>query len=433
MAAASEITSTITTWTQPAAPPGTGSVPGGIVVIFTSVPGETTLKQVSSFTTVLEPDTSTVSSITSSSSGSTTNTPSTSNASISASQTTSNRPSNPTSSPPTTSTPPASPANPSLSNGATAGIAVGCAAIGLILGLIVGFLIFRRRRSRQSKAKYHAVELDGQEKPLRYPLSADKLQLDQFLLNPTPDAEISTELHSLAQLLQQHVEDHYHTSPVFQDVEALSVALVQLGLDQSGTMPASKLASLTQDPKSRYHAIQHIIARVTFSSVSFDTEPPISLLPKPVSSFVSMIPITENHRGNPEAIKAALTRWRQLSAFLLHPSRSDRTPLIPAEDASTHQAQQLALALNTFLGPFVKGDREDRFEQENHLREVMVECATFGYLIFSQPSEYRFRFEVGARPNYIVTFPGLDRIRDEEGNRYPPSTQPVVAPIVESI
>ncbi|KAK6949801.1 hypothetical protein Daesc_008122 [Daldinia eschscholtzii] len=97
-----------------------------------------------------------------------------------------------------------------------------------------------------------------------------------------------------------------------------------------------------------------------------------------MSLFASAIPATENFRGNPEAVDVAFTRWRQLSAFLLNPSRSDRTPLVPSEDASTHQAQRLAETLNVFLEPFVTGDRDDRYEQENHLREVIVECATFG-------------------------------------------------------
>lgn len=258
------------------------------VDVSTLLAAQTTLTWIHHEIITLPSQTSTTSSSSSSSSSSR----SSANSSAAQTRPTSPLPTNATHSPEAT--------NPGLSSGATAGIAIGSAAVGLILGLIAGFLIFRRRRDRKSGAHYQSVGLDSQEKPLRDPLSADKLRLDQFLLDPTPDAEIGTELGSLAQLLQQHVEGHYHTLPVFQDVEALSTALVQLGLGQGGTMPANRLASLTLDPKSRYHAIQHIIARVTFSSVSFDTVSPISLLPQPVSSFVSMVPATESHRGNPE-------------------------------------------------------------------------------------------------------------------------------------
>ncbi|KAI0105602.1 hypothetical protein F4776DRAFT_646923 [Hypoxylon sp. NC0597] len=328
--------------------------------------------------------------------------------------------------------------NHGLSGGAIAGIAIGCTVAGLVIGAIAGFFfLFRRQKPQGPKARSQVTSYNSLEKPLRSafssPFPTERLQLDHFLLDSSSDAEISSEMRSLSQLLQQHVENHYHMQPVSLGVDALSTALVRLGLDQNSTMSASRLASLAIDPNTRYKAIQHVIARVTFASVTLDGASPLSLLPEPISSFISLMPAAEGHRESAEAVDIALTRWRQLSAFLIHPIRSDRTPLAPSEDVSTHQAEQLAMSLNSFLEPFVAGDRQDRYEQENHLREVIVECVTFGYLLFSQPSEYRYRFEGGVRPNYIVVFPGLDRISDEEGYRYPSTAQPVVTPMVEMI
>ncbi|KAF3063544.1 hypothetical protein GL218_01801 [Daldinia childiae] len=342
--------------------------------------------------------------------------------------------------------------NSGLSSGTVAGIAIACAVAGLIMGIILGIFLFRQRRRQGSGDRSRGGEYDSQEKPLQSHISTDRLQLDQFLLDPTPDAEIRTELRSLSQLLQQHVENNYHSLPVSRNVDILSAELARLGVGQGDTLKADTLASLALNPRSRCSAIQHIIASVTFASVTLDAISPLSLLPQAVSSFASLIPATESFRGNSDgeqsslvndiantdtyviitAVNAAFTRWRQLSAFLLHPSRSDRTPLVPSEDVSTRQAQRLAEALNVFLEPFVAGDRDDRYEQENHLREVIVECATFGYLLFSQPSEYRFRFEDGMNANHIIVFPGVDRISDEDGHRYPSMIQPVVTPVVES-
>jgi hypothetical protein len=133
------------------------------------------------------------------------------------------------------------------------------------------------------------------------------------------------------------------------------------------------------------------------------------------------------------AVNTAFTKWRQLSAFLLHPNRSDRTPLIPSEDTNTQQAQQLTAALNGFLEPFVlANDRESRFEQENHLREVIVECAEFGYVLFSQPTEYKFRYDGDGRSNVIVVSPGLEKVTDETGRRYQ-SPHILAPPVVEGI
>lgn len=165
---------------------------------------------------------------------------------------------------------------------------------------------------------------------------------------------------------------------------------------------------------------------------------------------------------------------------MIRPNRGESlsiisSPLIPSEDVSTQQAQQLALELNRFLAPFVVADGEDedlenlsRYEQENDLREALVECATFSYLLFSQPCEYEFDFvsgegekeegleektktmkwrnsisrkEVGSGASRergkkkqntaaaVVVCPGLRRVRDEEGRRYP-SPQVLRGPVV---
>lgn len=126
----------------------------------------------------------------------------------------------------------------------------------------------------------------------------DKLELDQFLLDSTPDAEIRAELRSLNHLLQQHVESNYHLQSVSCSVDDLSQALLRLGLGQGGAMTTTKLASLSLDPTNRYNAIQHVISRVAFASIAFDEPSPFSLLPQPVFLFVSMIPAVESRRGN---------------------------------------------------------------------------------------------------------------------------------------
>ncbi|KAI8960399.1 hypothetical protein F5Y11DRAFT_268381 [Daldinia sp. FL1419] len=396
------------------------------VDVFTRAPGEPIFR----FTTELWNSFTTTSTGTSSSTTSSTSTSSTSSTSTTDSSSASSSRVSPTlihAAPSAESN-----NNSGLSAGAVAGIAIACAIAGLILGVLAGVFIFRQRKRRGSGDRSHEGEYDGQDKPLQSFVSTDRLQLDQFLIDPTPDAEIRTELRSLSQLLQQHVENNYHNMPVSRNVDALSAELVRLGVGQNDALPADRLASLALSPRSRYGAIQHIIASVAFASVTLDGNSPICLLPQPISSFVSLMPETENFRGNPDAVNIAFTRWRQLSAFLLHPSRSDRTPLAPSEDISTRQAQQLAEALNAFLEPFVAGDRDDRYEQENHLREVIVECVTLGYLLLSQPSEYRFRFEDSVKPNHIIVFPGVDRISDEDGHRHPSLVQAVASPVVES-
>jgi hypothetical protein len=94
------------------------------------------------------------------------------------------------------------------------------------------------------------------------------------------------------------------------------------------------------------------------------------------------------------------------------------------------QAQGLVVALNEILGPLAEPRRVK--EQEKHLYEVVLECAKFGYLLFSQPAEFRFVFESAATGGMLVVRPGLDKVSDEHGNRLGRSQvleQPTTVPV----
>lgn len=132
----------------------------------------------------------------------------------------------------------------------------------------------------------------------------------------------------------------------------------------------------------------------------------------------------------PAAFTSSLIRWRQLSVFLLNAKRSERGALQPDEIMLRAKAKELVTALNTFLEPFVP--KEGRSEQETHLLDVVVECAKFGYTVFSQPAEFLWQFkaekEVGT---YVVVCPGLDKISDNYGVSCQPAV--VVAPELHQI
>ncbi|KAI0405713.1 hypothetical protein F4802DRAFT_596982 [Xylaria palmicola] len=134
-----------------------------------------------------------------------------------------------------------------------------------------------------------------------------------------------------------------------------------------------------------------------------------------------------------EVTELALARWRHLSAFLLRPNKGEHTALVPSKNVSTQGVQELTLALNRFPEPFISRDREARHEQENDLREIIAEHATFGYILLSQPSDYRFRFDNRGTLDTIVVFPGLDKLIGKKGCRYRPLLPRIIAPVVESI
>ncbi|KAK6853860.1 hypothetical protein PG995_010672 [Apiospora arundinis] len=302
------------------------------------------------------------------------------------------------------------------------GIAIGCAIAGLLLGTLVAILLLRRRKRRSPQPEQvHMAYAPGKETDLPASMAGcDNVQLGQFLLSPKPDNEIVSNLRSLDALIRQHVENNYHLYPIQQSPKYLAQALTIVGLSDHSQMNPDDIARLMIDARTRVAALQHVITRFALQSTTLSPGPGglVSMLPPSVAAFLHNVPPTERHRGNAEAMSTAMIKWRQLSAFLLHPNRSDRTPLLPSEEGIAQQAQQLAKELNRFLEPFVVRGRELNYEQENHLSQVLVECARFGYLLFSQPAEYRFNYDSHGRRGGVVVCPGLERVADGEGRQY---------------
>lgn len=194
-----------------------------------------------------------------------------------------------------------------LSPGAVTGIAIGGVALGILLGTVIACILFRRKREQKPRAE-HVVPVqyrpEGKFLPkdkglLNVPVNYD-LQLDQFILDSRPDAEITTELRALGQLVQQHVENHYHFQPVQGNPNALASILASLGLEDQQPITLVDLASLALDHRTRSPALQHIISRVAFESTVLGGSTPISLLPTFTKELVDNLPPVESHRGNRE-------------------------------------------------------------------------------------------------------------------------------------
>ncbi|KAJ2899463.1 uncharacterized protein MKZ38_003020 [Zalerion maritima] len=304
-----------------------------------------------------------------------------------------------------------------LSVGAVAGAAVGGVVGGLLIGLLAAFFFFRRKKSQQAVVSYAAPE------PKPYgPTSTsatpppDNLQLNQFLALATPDNDLSSELHSLGDLTQMHVENNYHSRPVKASPTALAQALANLGIGSHGGLTADEVAALALDTRTRQTALQHVLAHVLFTSIDFSSKSRLTMLPAPIAAFLQSMPPVEKLGGNHDAMNLALSRWRTLAAFLLNPTRSNRNTLAPSETSITPQASGLVNALNSFLSPFVS----DNQQQSTHLQAVVLECTKFGYTLFSQPSDWKINLSATLQPGYrmAVVCAGLDKLTTNEGQPY---------------
>jgi hypothetical protein len=129
----------------------------------------------------------------------------------------------------------------------------------------------------------------------------------------------------------------------------------------------------------------------------------------------------------PAVTSFALNQWRALSAFLLHPARSQRTPLPTSSAAVTPQAAALSNALDTFLGYFVASDEGARSQQRSHLQAVIAETTKLGYVLLSQPSEWRFVHALSQNTGgrVAVVCAGLVKVTERDGTPYPVPKQVV--------
>lgn len=324
---------------------------------------------------------------------------------------------------------------------------------GLFIGFFSALLILWKRSKPLDELELEPIRPDKKSSescgltasPIQHASGPSVSELDQFLALPTSNKDLVSELRSLGHLIEQHVEDNYHLSPVSQTLGSLSEALADLGLtntSEKGVPGAFQLASMAVNPEKRHIALQHVIARFIFGSISVDSIRnsfgKFSLLPSSLTSVINHMAPCEKHLGsqkgqsapstppryfttlsnvNFSAVIMALTRWRQLSVFLLNFNRSERGSLVPDENSLRPQARELVVALNTVLGAFVH--KETGTSQEEHLQEVALECAKFGHVILSQPVEYIYQFGTEDETEVIVC-PGLEKVSDEHGVRSNP-------------
>ena len=187
-----------------------------------------------------------------------------------------------------------------VSAGAVAGIAIGCAAIGLLSGLLAVCILLGRKgrhkgRTADTVVVRHEPKKDSSQTP-------SDVQLNQFLPEATPDRDIEQEVRSLGGLIHQHVDNYYHSKPVNASSHSLSTTLQNLGLAGVASSSATytqNIAALCLDPKTRQSALCHVIMRAAFSSIDFHSQNSLlpSMLPQPVASFIQAMSPTERGRS----------------------------------------------------------------------------------------------------------------------------------------
>jgi hypothetical protein len=214
-----------------------------------------------------------------------------------------------TSSSTASSTPTTGPDVPSNPSGAPiAGAAIGCLIGGLAIGFLIAFLILKKRKRRENGSNFIEYPVHADSGPKCYAsapanvLEKPLFSLDQFLLDSTPDRDLGSELKSIGELVQNHVENNYHLKPVKVNSAALDQTLVNLGLGKRGSTASSAITARALDPRTRHTALTHVISHVLFSSVDFNSRSQLSMLPAPIAAFIRSVPPIEQSTSNVEGV-----------------------------------------------------------------------------------------------------------------------------------
>lgn len=341
-----------------------------------------------------------------------------------------------------------------LSAGAVAGIGVGVALaiIALAAAATWGLLLRRRYRSvteatplyrfpaalgRPDKGKKPFPGSPPAPPPLA-PKGVRSGPLDLYYLDGPYDNDFILKLTGVGSRISYHARHYYHKAPLTQDsLPRISSALSGLGLD---TETQTKIANMALDKEMRSVAIQALLARVILSALDIRSGSSLSLLPPSVAAFIKEIPLdltgkleldrecraghVPSYSATPltDAVTdlAVLMTWRRSCAFLLNRLRHARLPLEPPTDMDA-QIKSLQAELDGFLSIFVPNDSEARVKQSESLVRVIRASCEFGYLLFSNPCEWRLLFHTEAGSPAVVVVPGLERLSDRDDRMLRPA------------
>jgi hypothetical protein len=131
---------------------------------------------------------------------------------------------------------------------------------------------------------------------------------------------------------------------------------------------------------------------------------------------------TRRHRANTDRLLAArtilLAKWRQIAARLMEPTYG-RVFDVNENDPRQINIRELANALHETLHPLRSEDRDE--QQLRDLKRVISEGAIFGYILWTQSSEWVFDWtrSTHSQPAETVVFPALLKTTDELGRILP--------------
>jgi hypothetical protein len=197
-----------------------------------------------------------------------------------------------------------------FSIGQTAGLAIGCIAVGAAIATLVACILVCRRRRAEILLSARSIRnmsapdngLDKKSPPIvlkRIERPPSYVAIDALLARPTSDQDVVAMFrqinNSIADYVQKYVDRDW--VPMSTIDYSLKHRLGEL-LGQNSPVGAQKLANLLRDWRKRVAGLQHLLAWSMLENISSTGAPETTLLPPELSECMSsMTGMQSNMRG----------------------------------------------------------------------------------------------------------------------------------------
>jgi hypothetical protein len=308
-----------------------------------------------------------------------------------------------------------------VSNGAAAGIGIGCAVAGAVIAVIIFALFTRSRRGRRNISNNSYENTLQKESGDADYKSTNVISMTDIPLERVDDSQIKKSMTDMNELIDQHVLNHYHNQPFHGQQIDLEMAVSNCGLDGVGDLSTGYMASVLMNPRTRSAGIRRLIAYAILEHSQPGADESTSLLPGNIAG-VSRTMLRVKRRPGEEhgesialsemqkltylaAFETSFAKWRQLSAFLLE---SDGNA-VPADNKLHSAVSQNVALLNQALEPFINQGGDAHRQQADNLASIILEGADNAMLLFSQPTKWVFGWSAdkNAARNYLAVFPSV--------------------------
>jgi len=226
--------------------------------------------------------------------------------------------------------------------------------------------------------------------------------IGRYLPQPVEDDKITGALSQLRDRIKNHAQSYYHIGPV-------EPAMVDLGaiqeLAQAMKLPAAGLRDALLNPQSRIAAIRLYLSWVVLSRSGVAAGGRDSLLPPEVALFAAGL----EDDGSSEGYLALTSKWKAISGTLLAARYNNpSTETDPRGQSITHAIA----AADLVLLPFTSNAASHR---ARNLDGLVRRGAQLVFLLFSQPSVWKFDWAGNPQRGSLIVFPALLQTADEEG------------------